>query len=313
MTDRAEKVFREGLAELARSKPELGTITTDDLERSRARRPAADRAPVSRWLALAAAVVVVAGLGLGLFFGGVLGPGTTVLNAEPAAPTVPLIGTRWLTTQIQGEPASTGARGQLPSLIFDDDGSAVRANDTCNSISGRYHLDGDALILRDLATTTISCSVAEEPSRQPAAFAEALGEVARWELSGSTLTLFDGAGSPLLAFRAAEASSPTSATPATTVQVRIRNESQVAFDQVRVVFPRGPAADYGPLAAGASTAYRTARQAYPYAYIRVTVDGQTLTLQPRDYVGETPLEPGRYTYALTLDHGSLDLRFEVDR
>lgn len=84
------------------------------------------------------------------------------------------------------------------------------------------------------------------------------------------------------------------------VRIRIHNTGVVDFESVVVDFPT-ETEDYGPVAAGDVTGYRSVDKAYRYARIEVVVAGRTLVLQPIDYVGETPLEPGRYTYRLEAD------------
>lgn len=99
------------------------------------------------------------------------------------------------------------------------------------------------------------------------------------------------------------------------VQVRVRNASDADFASVEVRFPDGTRVRYGPLRAGAASAYAGAgTEVYSYAWVKVTTapgppaDGRTLVLQPTDYVGEKKLAPGSYTYALSLDdRGELTL------
>lgn len=79
----------------------------------------------------------------------------------------------------------------------------------------------------------------------------------------------------------------------------------VGFPDVEVV--------YGDVPPGAATAYREVERAYRYAYVRTVVDGDTLGLVPIDYVGETLLESGLYTYRLDLFEGrSLTLELVRD-
>lgn len=83
------------------------------------------------------------------------------------------------------------------------------------------------------------------------------------------------------------------------VDIRIRNGSGYDFESVLVGFPN-QAAEYGAVRAGKSTGYRTVGEAYRYAYVEVVAAGRTLIGQPIDYVGEELLEPGRYTYELSV-------------
>jgi hypothetical protein len=86
------------------------------------------------------------------------------------------------------------------------------------------------------------------------------------------------------------------------VRVRVANASDRTFASVRVLFP-DEIVDYGSLAPGQESAYRTVGTAYSYAGFEVEVGGDTLRMQPIDYVGETPLAAGAYTYVLDLDEG----------
>lgn len=83
------------------------------------------------------------------------------------------------------------------------------------------------------------------------------------------------------------------------VEIRVANRSSRDFDRVLVNFYDDPV-DYGTVPAGGVSAYRRAMEAYRYAYVEVRLDATRLVLQPIDYVGETPLAKGRYTYALSL-------------
>lgn len=84
------------------------------------------------------------------------------------------------------------------------------------------------------------------------------------------------------------------------VEIRVANRSDRDFDRVVVTFDPGRV-DYGAVVKGATSDYRRIQQAYRYALVEVTAGGQTFRFHPIDYVGETPLEPGRYTYALTIE------------
>lgn len=93
------------------------------------------------------------------------------------------------------------------------------------------------------------------------------------------------------------------------VLVRVKNTSAFAYDDVKVGFPSGMV-EYGRLEPGAATVYRDAGTVYRYAYVSIESQGRNWVLQPIDYVGETPLEGGRWTYELMLDaaQGALTIR-----
>ena len=96
------------------------------------------------------------------------------------------------------------------------------------------------------------------------------------------------------------------------VGVRVANESDVPFDRVIVGFPR-ERVDYGAVAAGDEAEYRFVEIAYRYAYVEVHVGDEVVRLQPVDYVGETPLDRGLYTYALGVDTGLTGLSLTLRR
>ncbi len=85
--------------------------------------------------------------------------------------------------------------------------------------------------------------------------------------------------------------------------VRVHNMSAQTLGSVRVQFS-DRVVSYGTLAPGQTSEYRPADGAYRYAYMEATVDGTKRTFQPIDYVGETRLGPGRYTYHVSIDRPS---------
>jgi hypothetical protein len=93
--------------------------------------------------------------------------------------------------------------------------------------------------------------------------------------------------------------------------IRIGNESRAPFTKVEVIFPEDHI-DYGQIIAGGASAYHRVAVAYAYARIDVQVGGTSLRIQPIDYVGESVLNPGRYTYALNVVNGALTLELKHD-
>lgn len=84
------------------------------------------------------------------------------------------------------------------------------------------------------------------------------------------------------------------------VEIRVANRSDRDFERVVATF-EPDRVDYGAVAKGATSKYHKVQQAYRYALVEVTAGGQTFRFHPIDYVGETLLEPGRYTYALNIE------------
>lgn len=106
-----------------------------------------------------------------------------------------------------------------------------------------------------------------------------------------TTTLFALA----LLFAACSKSSP--------LEIRVTNRGTVPIDSLEINFV-GQVETFVAIAPDTSTAYRPIKKAYHYARIQGTTSGKKFGLLPHDYVGETPLSPGRYTYALKITAGS---------
>lgn len=94
------------------------------------------------------------------------------------------------------------------------------------------------------------------------------------------------------------------------VFIRIKNESDLIFDQVQV-----GAADklHHNIPPGAFSDYLEYGEVYSYAYINITVGDENFDFQPTDYVGEDLLEQGFYTYVLNVsEEETLRFNFIVD-
>ena len=81
------------------------------------------------------------------------------------------------------------------------------------------------------------------------------------------------------------------------VLIRVTNGSTYQLESV-YVNTSGGENNYGLLRAGQSSAYKAFKTAYRYANVKAVVEGEELAMTPYDYVGETPLKPGYYSYML---------------
>ena len=94
------------------------------------------------------------------------------------------------------------------------------------------------------------------------------------------------------------------------VHIRIKNESSINYDLVQVGGDEMLHENIGP---DEYSGYLEYEMAYEYAYISITAGDENYVLQPIDFVGETPLENGFYTYALSISaEGNIILNFMVD-
>lgn len=94
------------------------------------------------------------------------------------------------------------------------------------------------------------------------------------------------------------------------VNIRVRNISSITFDIVQVGEPDKIHENVSP---DSFTDYLEYEIAYRYAFIQIQSADETFVLQPIDFVGETPLPIGLYTYELDVtEEGEVLLNFVVD-
>lgn len=79
--------------------------------------------------------------------------------------------------------------------------------------------------------------------------------------------------------------------------IRIHNASEYDFLRVEVNTYDEPI-NYGTIKRDEKSRYKTFELAYRYAYVRLFVDENEFIIQPIDFVGETPLGSGKFTYVL---------------
>jgi hypothetical protein len=83
------------------------------------------------------------------------------------------------------------------------------------------------------------------------------------------------------------------------VKIRLSNVSQYDFQNILVnTGSSNGNVSLGNLKASKKTDYKVFESAYSYAFVELEIGGKTYTVQPIDYVGETPLEDGNYTYRI---------------
>ncbi len=85
------------------------------------------------------------------------------------------------------------------------------------------------------------------------------------------------------------------------IKIRIWNDTAYHMKDI-FVNTGGGENDYGELKARSRSSYFQFVNAYRYAFVSFKIDGKAYTIQPVDYVGEEPLEKGKYTYRLSVDN-----------
>ena len=323
--DEAERAFRDALHRVDSVK-----IPVPSLEVAKFRRTQGRGLVVGRWLAAAAAVAIVAGVGTWVLT--VRGQPMTAVPAAPAstAPSMPqLTGAAWGALELLGQAVVTSG-DRVPFLVFAKE-STFTGGDPCNLVGGTYSLVGDELHLtRNGAMTEMGCN-----GTQQGQFLKVLDGTRRAQRTGDTLVLRDASGNVLGTFRATVGQGEPGVTPTPTstgdpnlptqgpepaptavtrptpkVDIRIRNDSRVDFTDVYAVFPSGAKVHYGPVPAGSASRYESILGAYSYSYLRVTTADRSYVCQPVDYVGETELPNGRYGYALNIVDSQIVLTLE---
>jgi len=95
-----------------------------------------------------------------------------------------------------------------------------------------------------------------------------------------------------------------------TINIRIKNDSNINFDEVRV---SNNEELYTNVAPGKYSDYLVYEIAYQYDFIEIKSGEEIYVLQPIDFVGETELPIGLYTYKLSItEEGEVGLEFVVD-
>jgi|GEM_PF-3475799 Heat shock protein len=349
-----ETTFRDGLRQAVAERRGDIRVDIDDVI---ARASSPDFVPGTRWtpprwLAAAAAVLVVSGLGVGM---AVLRPsaGLPAVPSAPSAPATPstwfdassLIGSQWWAMQIDGRSVQMLGAATSPSLTFTS-ASEVLTNDGCNTTYRSYRLTPHGVLLDATfglvgAQTEIGCN----PTQQQR-FATALDETTQARLSSDLLELLDPNGNVVLRFARADDSSPqptlpptdgvvvaisppsapvtTSQTPTPTeppsatlsssaaVRVRVYNDTGLTLRDVKVGLSSGVVISETTMAPGSYSEYLTPQLAYRLAGLEATADGRVYRSTPDDLLGEQPLDPGSYTFSIRLVEGVMFLEFGQD-
>jgi len=227
-----ESTFREGLRQAVADRP--GGVRVD-IDEVIARASAPDFVPETRWtpprwLAAAAAVLVVAGLGVGMAFlrpsAGVLAypiapsPTTSTAGSATASPTPSpsswfdpskLIGSRWSVIQLDGRPVAAKGNASEPSVTFTSETKAL-TNDGCNTGQRSYRFAPHGVLLDfSFAATGVQVTDGCDPALQKR-FAKALDNTVQARLSADFLEFFSGNDDAVMRLVRADGT-PTKPTP----------------------------------------------------------------------------------------------------
>lgn len=192
----------------------------------------------TRWVPLAAALALVAGIGVAVLVGRPDAvpavPAATPSGQPTPTPTAPatgatgsLVGTRWSARTINGSRVLSTTAGDVPYLAFVTDSSAV-GGDPCNRLTSTYTLDGSTLRFAGWSATEIACG-SHVVVAQQGTYLAALGSIETLTLVASRLELRDATGRLRLEFDRSEEPSPTASPTARDIRLRLSNQSPWDF------------------------------------------------------------------------------------
>jgi heat shock protein HslJ len=123
-------------------------------------------------------------------------------DAVNAAASVPLVGTSWRLTQLDGAELNNPENTNAVGLRLDPQNTRVVGFAGCNRMFGGYALDGESLKFAQMGGTKMACMDQERMQLEQRYF-DMLTRVARWKISGQTLEFLDSGGAPIATFAAA--------------------------------------------------------------------------------------------------------------
>jgi heat shock protein HslJ len=243
--DDFEQQLRNSLRTAAATRPPIHPIEPGEV--TGATRPSrTPRRRWTRWVPLAAALALVAGIGVAVYASR---PGTVpaVPAGTPSAAPTPtasgatasLVGTRWNVRTINGAPVIAGHSGAVPFLVFETD-TAATAGDPCNGMSSSDPLEGGILRFAGWSATEMACG-SHVVVVQQGTYLAALGSIETFSAANGELELRDAAGTVRLVLDPADQPTPTepptahgtgpSPTPSPTSRdIRLRLSNQSPWD-----------------------------------------------------------------------------------
>jgi len=131
--------------------------------------------------------------------------GAVVAKSPPASPGKSgptLEGTPWALQQLAVDATLTEVPSDVAATLYLQDGQAS-GDAGCNTFSGDYSIDGDALTFGPMMSTMMICE--GEKASTEAAYLAGFPLVASYSLDGDALSLLDGSGDPVMTYAAVTA------------------------------------------------------------------------------------------------------------
>lgn len=102
----------------------------------------------------------------------------------------------WQLFSMNGQKITVPDGGRIPTLSFDPQNMTVSGNSSCNSFSGSFTADKDALSFGNLAGTRMMCP----DMKMETAFLSTIANAKNFSIYESKLVLNDASGKQLMAF-----------------------------------------------------------------------------------------------------------------
>jgi heat shock protein HslJ len=131
--------------------------------------------------------------------------GASVAKSPPASPGTSgpaLEGTPWALQQLEVDATLTEVPSDVAASLYLQDGQAS-GDAGCNTFSGDYSIDGDALTFGPMMSTMMVCE--GEKASTEAAYLAGFPRVASYSIDGDALILLDGTGNPVMTYAAVTA------------------------------------------------------------------------------------------------------------
>jgi heat shock protein HslJ len=117
--------------------------------------------------------------------------------AAPTKSTAQLLNTYWKLTELGDQVIVTPQDAREIHFVMQPENQRVVGFSGCNRMMGAYALNGNGLKFDQMGGTMMACTTNMEVERK---FLDMFSEVARWQISGETLTLLDADGKALAVF-----------------------------------------------------------------------------------------------------------------
>ena len=115
------------------------------------------------------------------------------------AANTPLEDTYWKLTELDGQPVNPAGARMEPHIVLDSKSHRLNGSGGCNQVSGSYEVKDNSLSFGRLISSMLPCRSGFDIEQR---FFTALRAVKTWQITGSTLDLYDASGKPLAQFEA---------------------------------------------------------------------------------------------------------------